>query len=114
MFDRLLSLLHYGEENVSRVTARRKIQHLNTIVLIAVAVYTSYVLFYWMFSGSSIAFRNSAIVVAAFIPFVFIARILNKRGKPRLAPGALGIGHWAIGDRRGALGMGHGVQVVGI
>ena len=89
----MLSLLHCGEENASGVTAKRKIQHVNTVVLIALVVYPCYVLFYWAFGESTIAFRNSAIAVVAFIPFVCIPLILNKRGKLRLARWALGLNY---------------------
>lgn len=93
MFDRILLLLRYGEESGAGVTAKRKIHHVNYIVLIAVVVYTGYILFYGVFSGKSIAFRNSAIVVAAFMPFVFIPPILNKRGRLRLARWVMGLNY---------------------
>ncbi len=93
MFDRVLSLLHYGEDYASGVTEKREIQHTNAIALIAILVYSIYVFVYAALSDSSHVFRNSAIVVAAFIPFVFIPLTLNKWGKLRLARWAMGLNY---------------------
>ena len=93
MFDRVLSLLHYGEDYASGVTEKREIQHTNAIALIAILVYSIYVFVYAARSDSSHVFRNSAIVVAAFIPFVFIPLTLNKWGKLRLARWAMGLNY---------------------
>jgi diguanylate cyclase (GGDEF)-like protein len=93
MVDRLLSFLRYGEENATGVTAKRKIHHVNTIVVLAIFFYTAYVVFYASLSGMSVVFRNSAIVVATFIPFVFMPPILNKFGRLRLARWVMGLNY---------------------
>jgi diguanylate cyclase (GGDEF)-like protein len=94
--DRLLSLLRYGEENAVGVTEKRKIHHVNTVVLIAIAAYTTYVFIYLAFSRGNVVLINSAIVVAVFIPPVLLTPILNKRRRLRLARWVIALNYPAV------------------
>jgi diguanylate cyclase (GGDEF)-like protein len=96
MVDRFLSLLRYGVENGTGVTEKRKIQHANTIVVIAGIFYPAYVVFYAICSQSSVVFRDSAFVVLAFIPLLSIPIILNKLGRLRLARWAIGLNYSGV------------------
>lgn len=85
MLNRLLTLLHSGEENADGVYEKRKVHHLNIIVLLTFIISISYILVYLIIDSSNTVLLNSATSIYSFFPLAFITLLLNKKGKLRLA-----------------------------
>lgn len=85
MKSRFLSLLHCGEGNANGVTEKRKVYHLNVIVLISVISFFMYGLIYLVVAQENVVFINSALSLFIILPFILIVPVLNKIGRLRLA-----------------------------
>ena len=81
----LLSLLHCGEKSASGVTEKRKVLHINIIVLITIVSFLLYSSIYIFFGYNNVVLLNSAIAIFIFLPVSLLTLVLNHYGKLRLA-----------------------------
>lgn len=85
MKKQILSLLHCGEASASGVTEKRKVHHINIIVLITIVSFLAYSSIYILFANDNVVLLNSAIAIFIFLPISLTTLILNHYGKLRLA-----------------------------